>query len=66
MTEEWIEHHGKRYPDLPMDTRVEVKFANGITDKGEWGATVEFWQSNWVHDDPVYPLDITHYRVVTK
>lgn len=66
MTGEWIEHHGKGYPDLPMDTLVQVRFADGEY-AGEWGQTVEFWAFNWRHfDDEPHPADITHYRVVTK
>lgn len=62
---EWIEHHGKGYPDLPMDTLVQVRFGDG----GESGSeeTVEYWTWNWRHDwGIVGEDDITHYRVVTK
>lgn len=65
MDSDWIEHHGKGYPDLPLDTLVQVRFADGEVNEGSWGATVEFWNVNWVHDEPKYHADITHYRVVT-
>lgn len=61
MTEEWIKHDGKGYPDLPLDTRVQVRFADGEED--DW--TVEeagiLWR--WEDAEP-WPEDITHYRVV--
>lgn len=64
MTEEWIEHHGKGYPDLPMDTLVQVRFNDGF-ESGLYGQTVEFWTWNWRYDeDGVGEDDITHYRVV--
>lgn len=63
MTEEWIEHHGKGYPDLPMDTLVQVRFADGETGDD---CTVEEWSIlwRWFESTPVAE-DITHYRVVT-
>ena len=64
MTTEWIEHHGKGYPDLPMDTRVHVRFADGKVDEWNGGATVDFWGSNWTHSEPIFWANITHYRVV--
>lgn len=65
MTTEWIEHDGKGYPDLPMDTLVQVRFADGET-SASVGRSVKFWMVNWRHQEP-YPdhCDITHYRVVT-
>lgn len=61
---EWIEHHGKGYPDLPMDTLVQVRFADGDTSMPH-GQTVEYWSVSWMQDTPtLYRADITHYRVV--
>lgn len=63
MTTEWIEHHGKGYPDLPMDTLVQVRFADGEVGTLPW--KVEEWDCNWRHDpDMPFSADITHYRVV--
>jgi hypothetical protein len=59
MTTEWIEHHGKGYPDLPLDTLVHVRFANGE----ESTANVAFWGWRWGTPTP-HSFDITHYRVV--
>lgn len=65
MDSEWIEHHGKGYPDLPMDTLVQVRFADG--DESPHPSSVEGWDVCWRHSDPyLHPCDITHYRVVTK
>lgn len=65
MTTKWIEHHGKGYPDLPMDTLVQVRFVHGPDQLGH--CTVEDWEPNWRHDpDMPCSADITHYRVVTK
>lgn len=66
MTEEWIEHHGKGYPDLPLDTLVQVRFGDGL-ESGLHGQTVEFWTWNWRYDDFAFSAgadDITHYRLV--
>lgn len=65
MTDGWIEHHGKGYPDLPMDTLVQVRFADGW-ESGEGGLTVERWGVNWrTLVFGVFEVnDITHYRVV--
>jgi len=63
---EWIEHHGKGYPDLPMYTLVQVRFADGVETDQLDALDVAFWSINWVHDDPVYDCDIVAYRVVTK
>lgn len=67
MSEEWIEHHGKGYPDLPMDTRVQVRFADGHEDDGSNPWRVYEWDVCWRHY-PGYPhvADITHYRVVNS
>lgn len=66
MDSEWIEHHGKGYPDLPMDTLVQVRFPDG-EETGEPHWHVHEWNVNWRHDDGVLGwADITHYRVVTK
>jgi hypothetical protein len=65
MTDDWIEHHGKGYPDLPMDTLVQVRFADGLTGCHDTD-TVKHWEANWVHGNPKYHADITHYRVVAK
>lgn len=61
---EWIEHHGKGYPDLPMDTLVQVRFADG--DEWEDATRVGDWDICWRHDEEgdLVPEDITHYRVV--
>lgn len=64
MDSEWTKHHGKGYPDLPMDTLVRVRFADGGYDKCPW--TVGQWDVCWRHDDPHHPNDIVAYRVVTK
>ena len=65
MDSEWIEHHGKGHPDLPMDTLVQVRFADGGEALHPW--MVVRWDVNWRHDVPnKHPCDITHYRVVTK
>lgn len=62
---DWIEHHGKGYPDLPMDTLVQVRFADGGENE-EPHNSVEHWFWNWHHEENgVGPNDITHYRVVT-
>lgn len=63
MTGEWIEHDGKGYPDLPMDTLVQVRFADGGTSKPH-GQSIEFWAFNWVQEEPLYDCDIVAYRVV--
>lgn len=63
MESEWIEHDGKGYPDLPMDTLVQVRFLHG-PDELQY-LTVESWCPNWRHDpDAPCSADITHYRVV--
>ncbi len=66
MDSEWIEHHGKGYPDLPMDTLVQVRFRDGEEDgKPYW--TVHQWNINWgPFEDVQCAADITHYRVVTR
>lgn len=62
MDSEWVEHHGKGYPDLPMDTLVQVRFADG-SEVGD--RRVDGWELCWRHDeDGPCPFDITHYRVV--
>lgn len=65
LAEEWIEHHGKGYPDLPMDTLVQVRFLHGPDELKP--ISVEEWSVNW-HHDPDMPCsaDIVAYRVVTK
>jgi len=62
---QWIEHRDKGYPDLPLDTLVQVRFADGYETKVP-PRTVEFWDANWSHSTPLHRSDITHYRVVTK
>lgn len=68
MTEEWIEHHGKGYPDLPMDTLVQVRFADGLhAPECHDEDTVKYWELNWTRDRELPSrADITHYRVVIK
>lgn len=66
MDSEWIEHHGKGYPDLPMDTLVQVRFADGWTRPNGNEARVDHWHLCWIHGNPLMRADITHYRVVTK
>ena len=63
MTDGWIEHHGKGYPDLPMDTLVQVRFLTGPD--ALFPRSVEYWSVNW-RKDPDVPCgaDITHYHVV--
>lgn len=63
MDSEWIEHDGKGYPDLPMDTLVQVRFLHGPDELK--ARSVEDWDCNWRHDpDTPCSADITHYRVV--
>ena len=66
MDSEWIEHHGKGYPDLPMDTLVQVRFAHGQGCLQVEPTLVKDWHVCWrwiEESDPSYN-DITHYRVV--
>lgn len=61
----WIEHHGKGYPDLPRDTLVQVRFADGLVCGQDTPEPVTHWHVcwRWASDEPSYH-DITHYRVV--
>lgn len=61
MDTEWIEHHGKGYPDLPMDTLVQVRFADG--EEEEWTVRDAEILWRWIDPEP-WPEDITHFRVV--
>ena len=64
MTTEWIEHDGKGYPDLPLDTLVQVRFLHGPDQLRP--ISVEGWSTCWRHDpDMPCSADIVAYRVVT-
>lgn len=65
MDSEWTEHHGKGFPDLPLDTIVQVRFDDGWINTEGNKDRVDRWDSCWFHSDPMSRADITHYRVVT-
>lgn len=56
---DWIEWKGGERP-VPPDTRVEVRYRTGATDRGLAGS----WAACWLNDGA--PDDIVAYRVVSE
>lgn len=66
MADDWITHHGRGMPDLPLDAEVHLRLRDGTEDTAlDLPDTVRFYASGienwWVHQGAWF--DITHYRI---